>query len=302
MYLGGEIATLARIGRPSIGVVTAVQGVHLERIGTLDAVEAAKGELVEALPPTGTAVLNADDPRVRRMAARTAARILTYGFAPDADVRAEAVETAGMAGMRFRLVVPGSAPRQVAVPALGRLSVHNALAAAAAGVAAGISADAIVAGLALGWSAPHRAELIRAGGTTIVDDSYNASPGSMLAALDLLAGLPGRRIAILGEMLELGPGSDVSHRAVGHAAAEVCDLLVVIGPGAVEIANGALEAGFDEGRLHLATDQEAALELLRPRLRDGDVLMVKASRGVALDRLVERLREELGPPTRGAAR
>jgi len=302
MYVGGEIATLARIGRPSIGVVTAVQGVHLARIGTLDAVEAAKGELVEALPPTGTAVLNADDPRVRRMAARTAARILTYGFASDADVRAEDIESAGTAGMRFRLLLPGGALRRVAIPTLGRLSVHNALAAAAAGVAAGVPVDEIVAGLAAGWSAPHRGELIRAGGVTIVDDSYNASPGSMLAALDLLDGLPGRKIAVLGEMLELGEGTELKHRAVGRAAASIADVLVTVGEGGAEIARGAREAGNGALQLHEATDQEAALELLRPRLRAGDVILVKASRGIALDRLVDRLREELGPPARGPAR
>jgi UDP-N-acetylmuramoyl-tripeptide--D-alanyl-D-alanine ligase len=302
MYVGGEIAALARMSRPSIGVVTAVQGVHLSRIGSLDAIESAKGELVEALPPHGTAVLNADDARVRRMAGRTAARTLLYGFSADADVRADDVESAGMDGMRFRMLLPGGVNRRVRIPTLGRLSVHNALAAAAAGLAAGVPVDDIVAGLATGWSAPHRAELIRAGGVTIVDDSYNASPGSVLAALDLLAGLPGRRIAVLGEMLELGSGSDLGHRAVGRAAAVTCELVVVVGAGAAEIATGAREEGLAPGGLFVAPDQEAALELLRPRLRPGDVILVKASRGIALDRLVERLREELGPPQRGSTR
>jgi UDP-N-acetylmuramoyl-tripeptide--D-alanyl-D-alanine ligase len=236
------------------------------------------------------------------MASRTAARTLLYGFAPDADVRAEDVESAGMDGMRFRLLLPGAVIRQVRVPTLGRLSVHNALAAAAAGIAAGLPADDIVAGLAGGWSAAHRTELVRAGGVTIVDDSYNASPGSVLAALDLLAGLPGRRIAILGEMLELGDSADMGHRAVGRGAAPVCDLLVTVGPAADEIARGAVEAGMEPDRVHQVPDQEAVLELLRPRLRPGDVILVKASRGIALDRLVDRLREELGPPTRGSTR
>ena len=301
MYVGGDIASLARIGRPSIGVVTAVQGVHLSRIGSLDAVEAAKGELVEALPPTGTAVLNADDPRVRRMAARTAARILLYGFAPDADVRAEDVTSAGTAGMRFMLFLPGSAPRRVTIPVLGRLSVHNALAASAAGLAGGLTPDQIVAGLGSGWSAPHRAQLVAAGDVTIVDDSYNASPGSMVAALDLLAGLPGRRVAVLGAMLELGESAEAGHRAVGRAAARVCDMLVVVGSGAIAIAQGAREAGLESSRLHEAEDREAALDVLRPRLRSGDVVLVKASRGIALDRLVDRLREELEPPVHGSA-
>ena len=244
MYIGGEIADLARIGRPSIGVVTAVQAVHLSRIGSLRAIERAKGELLEALPPGGTAVLNADDPIVRGMYVRTVARSATYGFAEDADVRAVEVESAGLAGMRFTLVAAGER-RPVTIPTLGRLAVHNALAAAAVGIAAGLDLDAIAEGLARGWSAPHRGQLVRAGGVTIVDDSYNASPGSVIAALDLLAGLPGRRVAVLGEMLELGDAHVAGHLEVGEAAAGVADLLVVVGDEALAIADGARDAGLD---------------------------------------------------------
>ncbi|MCI0345947.1 MAG: UDP-N-acetylmuramoyl-tripeptide--D-alanyl-D-alanine ligase, partial [Chloroflexi bacterium] len=224
MYVGGEIADLARLARPAIGVVTAVQGVHLSRIGSLDAIEAAKGELVEALPSDGVAVLNADDERVARMASRTAARPLTYGFDEGADVRAEDVRSAGFDGMRFtlRATAGGRALRQpVAIPGLGRLSVHNALAGAAVGLATGIDPEAVTAGLARGWSAPHRAVVQNAGEIRIVDDSYNASPGSVTAALDLLAGLPGRRVAVLGEMLELGADAADGHVAVGRAGATV---------------------------------------------------------------------------------
>ena len=292
MYVGGEIAALAKIARPAIGVVTAVQPVHLSRIGTIEAVEQAKGELVEALPRTGTAVLNADDERVRRMAARTAARALTYGFAADADVGAEDVASAGADGMRFTLRVPAGR-RPVAVPVLGRLGIHNGLAAAAVGVAAGLSLDEIEAGLGTGWSAPHRTTLIRSGGVTIVDDSYNASPGSMIAALDVLAGLPGRRVAVLGEMLELGDVHVRGHRRVGEAAAAAAELLVVVGDGASGIAEGALAAGMESGAIVRAATRDDAFEALRPRLRTGDVVLVKASRGVALDVLVADLREAL---------
>jgi UDP-N-acetylmuramoyl-tripeptide--D-alanyl-D-alanine ligase len=288
MYVGGEIADLARIARPSIGVVTAVQGVHLSRIGSLDAIEAAKRELVEALPADGVAVLNADDLRVRAMAQRTAARSVRYGFADDADVGAEAVASAGFEGMRFTLRLDGSR-WPATIPALGRLAVHNALAAAAVGRAAGMDAGAILDGLAGGWGAPHRGQLIRAGGAAIVDDSYNASPGSVRAALELLAGLPGRRIAVLGEMLELGPAHEAGHRDVGAAAAAVVDLLLVVGPGAGTIADGAIGAGLDPERVLRAPDRDAALDLLGPRLREGDVVLVKASRGAALDELVSAL-------------
>jgi UDP-N-acetylmuramoyl-tripeptide--D-alanyl-D-alanine ligase len=295
MYVGGEIADLAAMARPRIGVVTAVQPVHLSRIGSIEAVERAKGELVEALPAEGTAVLNADDPRVLRMADRTAARILSYGFSEAADVGADKVESAGASGMRFVLRLPGGVRRPAATPALGRHGVHNGLAAAAVGQAAGCTPDEIVAGLAAGWSAPHRDRLVRAGQVSILDDSYNASPASVQAALDLLASLPAvRRVAVLGEMLELGEAHQVGHREVGRAAAGVAELLVVVGEGAVALADAAVDAGLPSERVLRVPDAGAAMESLRPRLRSGDVILVKASRGVALDVLVDSLVEELG--------
>lgn len=288
MYVGGEIAELARMAAPEIGVVTAVQPVHLERIGSLRAIEAAKGELLEALPPDGRAILNEDDPIVRRMGNRSVARSTTYGFDRAADVGAEAVESAGLAGMRFVLRTD-SGRRPVAIPTLGRLSVHNALAGAAVGQVAGLSLDEIVAGLEAGWSAPHRVQVVRAGGVTVIDDTYNASPRSVVAALDLLAGLPGRRGAVLGEMLELGDLSEEGHHVVGEAAARTVDWLVVVGEAAAGIARGALAGGMEPGRVTLVPDADAAREHLVPRLRDGDVVLVKASRGIELDRLVDGL-------------
>ncbi len=293
MYVGGEIAELARIAVPSIGIVTAVQAVHLSRIGSLEAIEEAKGELIEALPPGGTAILNADDSIVRRMGSRTVARVVTYGFADDADVGAESVRSNGLDGMGFVLRAAGER-RPATIPALGRLSVHNALAAAATGLAAGLTLDEISTGLGRGWSAPHRVAPIRLGTVTIVDDSYNASPGSMVAALELLAELPGRRVAVLGEMLELGDAHDDGHYAVGEAAGRVADLVIVVGVGANGVAEGARDAGLDPGRVLAVDDANAALEALRPRLRDGDVVLVKASRGIGLDALVDALRTERG--------
>ena len=302
MYVGGEIRDLARIARPRIGVVTAVLGVHLSRIGTIDAVEDAKAELVEALPAEGIAVLNADDPRVRRMASRTPARVETYGFAADAGVGAEGIVSAGLDGMRFTLRLPAAAPggpdRRVParIPSLGRLSVHNALAGAAVGLAAGMTPDAIAEALRRGWSVPHRGQVVPAGEITIVDDAYNASPASVLAALELLAGLPGRRVAVLGEMLELGEAAEAGHREVGRAAAAF-DLVCVVGPGAEGIARGAREGGLPASRLIVAADQTAATERLVDALLPGDVVLVKASRGVALDALVDALVVALGERT-----
>jgi UDP-N-acetylmuramoyl-tripeptide--D-alanyl-D-alanine ligase len=293
MYVGGEIADLARIGRPSIGVVTAVQAVHLSRIGSLEAIERAKGELIEALPSDGAAILNADDPIVARMGRLTSARVILYGFDEGADVRADQVTSAGLGGMRFQLVTPAGV-RPATIPTPGRLSVHNALAAAATGSAAGVGLDRIVSGLRTGWGAPHRTEIIPLPGLTVVDDSYNASPGSMFAALELLEGLPGRHVAVLGEMLELGEGHEEGHLLVGDAAGRVAQLLIVVGRDARGIVDGAVAAGMDATRIHHAIDDEDALEVLRPRLRDGDVVLVKASRGMGLDRLVTALRLELG--------
>ena len=293
MYVSGEIADLAAMAQPSIGVVTAVQAVHLSRIGTLEAIERAKGELLEALPAGGTAVLNADDPIVTRMDSRTVARPIRYGFDETADVRAVDVVSGGTAGMRFALRTPVG-ERAVTVPVLGRLSVHNAAAGAAVGVAAGMDLDTIAAALAGGWSAPHRVELVRLRGATVIDDSYNASPGSVTAALELLGDLPGRHVAVLGEMLELGEGHEEGHIAVGEAAAGMAELLIVVGSEAGGIAAGAIGAGLDTSRVHVVPDAEAALDALHPRLREGDVVLVKASRGIGLDRVVDGLRLLLG--------
>jgi UDP-N-acetylmuramoyl-tripeptide--D-alanyl-D-alanine ligase len=296
MYVGGEIAQLAAIARPWIGVVTAVREVHLSRIGSIEAVERAKAELVEALPPDGSAILNADDPRVAGMRTRTSARIVTYGFGAEADVRAEDVASAGLDGMTFRLVVPGGSIG-VATPALGRHGVHNGLAAAAVGLAAGLDLDLIAAGLRRGWQAEHRDQIVRIPGLTILDDTYNASPASMKAALELLSTLPGRHVAVLGEMFELGDASERGHREVGVAAVALVDELVVIGHGAAGIAAGA--AGLGD-RVVLVPDREAALAVLEKRLRAGDAVLVKASRGAALESVVGSLESDFGGWTAGA--
>ena len=296
MYVGGEIATLAEIARPRIGVVTAVLGVHLSRIGSIDAVEQAKGELIEALPADGAAVLNADDERVRRMARRTTAQVVLYGFDAAADVRATDIVSAGPDGMRFLLVTPVGA-RAIATPALGRHGVHNGLAAAATGLAAGLTLDEIAAGLTAGWHADHRDRLVRTGTLTILDDTYNASPASMLAALGLLASLPGRHVAVLGEMRELGEAHEEGHVRVGEAAARVVDRLVVVGREAAGIVRGASSLG--DGAT-LVPDRDAALALLREMLRPGDAILVKASRGVELELIVEALEEMDMDPGRPA--
>lgn len=294
MYVGGEIATLAALGRPSIGIVTAVAPVHLERAGSLEAIESAKAELVEALPADGTAILNQDDARVRAFRSRTRAAVVTYGLDPDADVTAQAVTTRGANGMTFDLLarVPRPARFHVEIGALGRHSVQNALAAGAAGLVAGVDDERIAAGLATPWgrASAHRGAIVDAPGLTILDDTYNASPPAMVAALEVLSTLPGRPIAVLGEMRELGSGHDESHRAVGAAAARVAAELVVVGAAAAGIASGAIAAGLDARRVHAVADRDEALAVLQAFLRPGDAVLVKASRGAALETLVEALR------------
>jgi UDP-N-acetylmuramoyl-tripeptide--D-alanyl-D-alanine ligase len=298
MYVGGEIATLAALGRPSIGVVTAVAPVHLERAGSLEAIEDAKAELVEALPSTGTAILNADDDRVRSFGRRTAARVVTYGLRPDADVTAARVVSRGPAGMAFEVVArgPRDARVRVEIGALGRHSVQNALAAAAVGLVAGVPDEAIAVGLAEPWerSSPHRGAIVEAPGLTILDDTYNASPAAVVAALEVLASLPGRPVAVLGEMRELGALHERGHREVGAAAARVAAELVVVGAAAAGIAAGAAAGGLEPARIHRAADREAAVAILRAILHPGDAVLVKASRAAALEKVVDALRAGIG--------
>jgi len=287
-YAVGEIALLADIARPAIGVVTAVRGVHLSRAGSIEAIEAGKRELVESLPADGWAVLNADDERVRRMASATLAGTITYGFASDADVRADEIVSLGTEGMRFTLHVHG-ARYELRTPVLGRHGVHNALAAVAVADRAGLDIAEIITGLARPLRMPHRSQLVRAGAWNILDDSYNASPDAVLAALALLGELPGRHIAVLGEMLELGPQAATEHHRVGRGAVGLADQLIVVGAGASGIADGALAAGLAPDAVQLAADRDEAAELLLAQLRDGDTVLVKASRGAALDLLVDQL-------------
>jgi UDP-N-acetylmuramoyl-tripeptide--D-alanyl-D-alanine ligase len=290
MYVPGDIAMLAALAKPQIGVVTAVRGTHLARAGSIDAIERGKRELVEALPADGTAVLNSDDERVARMATvlPPTVRVINYGFGDEADVTATDIQSQAERGMRFRLQIRGEEV-EVHSPALGRHGVHNALAAAAVGYGAGLDLPTIARGLTRPYSAPHRSALLDLGSWRVLDDSYNAAPDSMVAALDLLATLSGRHVAVLGEMLELGDASAEAHRSVGAHAAATADLLVAIGPTASDYADGALAAGMPAAALRTVSDREAATELLLSELRPGDVILLKGSRGTALDLLLAPL-------------
>jgi UDP-N-acetylmuramoyl-tripeptide--D-alanyl-D-alanine ligase len=290
----GHIARLCRIARPQVGVVLNVGSAHLGEFGSPEGIAVAKGELVEALPEDGTAVLNADDPRVLGMAPRTVAAVLTTGRGADADVRAAGVTLDDSARPRFTLVAAGGEEHPVALQVVGEHQVANALSAAGAALAVGMPPAEVAAALsAAGSRSRWRMEVDRrADGVTVVNDAYNANPESMRAALAALAGLPGRRrIAVLGAMGELGADAPAEHERLGRdAVAAGVDLIVAVGADAVGIAEGAAAAGRRAGEesVHVP-DRAAARELLSEVLRPGDVVLVKASRSYGLELLAADL-------------
>ncbi len=228
MYTTGEIAQLGRWTRPRIGIVLNVGPVHLERAGSLEAIARAKRELPEALPAEGHAILNIDDPLVEAMAAHTAARVWRIGTSPAADVRGSEVVSRGADGFEFTLTYEAQS-RRVHIPLPGGHLVTNVLAAAAAGLADGIEFDAVCAALET-LDVPTRLAIRRLpNDVTILDDTYNASPAATIAALDLLGETPGRRLALLGDMLELGEMATAEHARVGRHAAGVVDALFTVG-------------------------------------------------------------------------
>ncbi|HSN73739.1 MAG TPA: UDP-N-acetylmuramoyl-tripeptide--D-alanyl-D-alanine ligase [Anaerolineae bacterium] len=291
MYDVGEIAQLCRIARPHVGVVTNVGPVHLERLGTVERIAQAKAELVQALPANGVAVLNMDEPLVAAMASQTQAQVFWYGLNPDADLWADEIESEGLEGIRFRFHHQGEF-LHVRVPLLGRHSVHTALRAAAVGLVEGLNWEEIVRGL---QQIDVQLRLIASrglNGATLLDDTYNASPASTMAALNLLADLPvqnGRRIAVLGDMLELGSYEEEGHRKVGVRAADVVDLLVTVGQRAQLIAEEARAAGLAPDKVLAMDDAEAALVELHSILGPGDVVLVKGSRAVHMDEIATAL-------------
>src|SRR4051794_4961017 len=303
----GHIARLCRVARPGIGVVLNVGSAHLGEFGSAEVIATSKGELVAALPPGGTAVLNADDPRVLGMAPRTTARIVTTGLGAAADVRATDVQLDEAARARFTLVAGGE-QHPVALQVVGEHQVANALSAAGAALAAGMTPGAVAA--ALSTAAPRsrwRMEVFRrADGVTVVNDAYNANPESMRAALAALVRLPARRrIAVLGAMGELGPGADAEHARLGRDVVRAgVDVVVSVGPDAIGVHTGALaersagsggeqEDGPLDSPAHQRAvhvpDREAARQLLAEELSPGDVVLVKASRSYGLEQLAAAL-------------
>ena len=283
----GEIEFLTRMAPPDIAIVLNVGLSHVGLVGSIEAVAQAKRELVEGLGSDGVAILNADDPRVLAMASAAPGRVITFGLG-EAEIQARDFRPGGLGGSTFTLVLPGERV-EVQLPIAGAHAVSNALAAAAAGHVLGIPAADIAAALASVQPVTGRGKAVPGRkGSTIIDDAYNASPSSMAAALQVLLAENGRpRIAVLGEMLELGDHAAAAHRAVGRAAAGA-DFLVVIGEHAEDLASGAREGGLEPGRIAVVDSAAAAAAAAEPRLA-GALVLVKASRGLALEEVVDRL-------------
>jgi len=290
MSAPGEIRDLCSFARPRTGVLLNVGLAHVELLGSLAAIADAKAELLESLPADGVAVCNADDPEVRRVAARSPAPVTWFGIDAPADYRAVDVVDGGLEGVRCRLVGPdGSAPLRLRVPGLH--TVRNACAAAAVAGRHGVGIAEAAERLAA-FEAPPQRGVVRRGaeGAVIVDDSYNASPASVAAALAVLAGSgAARRLAVLGDMLELGDHAADAHAEAGRQAARAATALIAVGEHAALMVEAAVAAGMPADCARLAGDVDEAARLARAQCDPGTVVLVKASHGVALERVVERL-------------
>jgi len=290
----GEIATLAGIARPSVGIVTTVAAAHTEFFGSLEEVQREKSSLVRAIPPEGCVILNGDDARVREMVSGARCPVLFYGMSAEADVRALGPIDETVDGVSFTLAIRGvRSPVRLAFA--GRHNVLNALAGAAAGTALGLALPQIVEGLERARPLKGRCVWRRAGAVRILDDTYNANPAAVQAALAVLARArgAGRILVALGDMLELGETAEAAHRDVGRKVAQLGAVeFVGVGPLARHAVAAAREAGLSES--HHAETTEDAVALLLKRLAPGDYLLVKGSRGMRMERVVDALVARLG--------
>jgi UDP-N-acetylmuramoyl-tripeptide--D-alanyl-D-alanine ligase len=289
-YVPGEISFLCDLALPQVGVITNIGTVHAERAGSMEEIAKGKAELVQALPaaPEGIAILNYDDPWVRPMASMTNASIFFYGLDPAADLWADRIESQGLEGIFFRLHYHNEVIH-LRVPLIGRHSVHTALRAAAVGLVEGLSWAEIVYGLQSSHAQLRMVAVHTQQGALILDDTYNASPESTLAALNLLGEMEGRKVAVLGDMLELGQYELIGHEMVGFRAAEVCDELVVVGDRGPMIASAAQQSGFPSASIQTFKTVLGSIPYLQAHLSEGDVVLIKGSHGLRMDRIVSAL-------------
>jgi UDP-N-acetylmuramoyl-tripeptide--D-alanyl-D-alanine ligase len=285
MSHAGEIRALAKIAQPEIGVVTNVAPVHLEFFDSLAEIARAKYELIESLPTSGTAVLNADDEYVSQFGRDFKGKVITYGTRATADVRSENSHTRGAEGSEFDVVI-AHAREHARLPLVGEHNILNALAAVAVGLARGLNFSEAVAALATLAPPDKRGQVLQLGNITVINDCYNSNPKALRAMVDALAAMKaGRRIVVAGEMLELGPAGEEMHKAAGqHIAEKKIDALVGVRGLAEALVGGAQHAGAQAE--FVATPEEAG-EWLARETRDGDVVLLKASRGVKLEKALE---------------
>jgi UDP-N-acetylmuramoyl-tripeptide--D-alanyl-D-alanine ligase len=294
----GEIARLADIAPPTVGVVGNVGTAHIEFFGSQERIARAKAEMVEGIKPGGTAILNADDPRVIEMQRlRSDVGIVSFGIESPAEVTAREIKIADdLSGTRFLLKTPDG-ETEVTLPLVGRYNVYNALAATAVAHAFGLSAERIATQLLTAAPSKMRGELIRfANGVTVIDDSYNSNPQALLEAVRAMAEAKGfrRRIVVAGEMLELGAQGAQLHRQCGREIAAMnVDLLIGVRGLAQELVEGMLDANARQAVF--SNTPEEASEILIAEARDGDLVLVKGSRGVRTERVIEKLRSQFGP-------
>ena len=290
MSHAGEIRALAKIAQPEIGVVTNVAPVHLEFFDSIAGIARAKYELIESLPTNGIAVLNADDEYVSQFGRGFKGKVVSYGTKATADVRAESVQTCGTEGSEFDVVLAcgpeGGVREHARLPLVGDHNILNALAAVAVGLARGLKPLEAVAALATLAPPDKRGQVLQVGNITVINDCYNSNPKALHAMVDALAAMKARRrIVVAGEMLELGPNGEQMHRVEGqHIAEKKIDVLLGVRGLAEAMVVGTQQAGT---RAEFVATPEEAGEWLARETRDGDVVLLKASRGVKLEKALE---------------
>ena len=292
-YQPGEIKLLCDIALPQVGILTNIGTVHAERAGSQADIARGKSELVQSLPaaPVGTAILNLDDPWIVPMAKLTSARVLYYGLDPHADLWADEISSQGLNGIHFRLHYHDDIyPMQA--PVIGQHSIHTVLRAVSAGLAEGLDMQEIIRGLQQASSQLRLVTAHTRQGALLLDDTYNASPESTLAALNLLNELPGRKIAVLGGMYELGMYEKEGHEKVGIRAAQVADRLLTFGEHARMISAAALQAGLPAAAVSNFNEPDEIVQALQSLLKQGDIVLVKGSHGLRMDRIVQALEVE----------
>jgi UDP-N-acetylmuramoyl-tripeptide--D-alanyl-D-alanine ligase len=292
MSHSGEIRALAKIAQPEMGVVTNVAAVHLEFFDSLAGIARAKYELVESLPGNGTAVLNADDEYVSQFGRNFKGKVVMYGTRAAADLRAENIRSRGQEGCEFDVVIGGIREHAI-LPLVGEHNVLNALAAVAVGLERGLKPSEAVGSLATLAAADKRGQVLQLGNITAINDCYNSNPKALQAMVDALATMKAtRRIVVAGEMLELGPAGEEMHRLAGqHIAEEKIDVLLGVRGLALTMVESAKRAGI---RAEFVLDSEQAGEWLAREARDGDVILLKASRGVKLEKALETWKARRG--------